>query len=95
MDTFHEKFPDSCGFPGMVEGIVIDPTAQRSPIPIGGLEIKLKLYFRDPKVSIVKQLRSFIPCHDWETEKKHDIDHDAEDDDDHDFPEPDHTEKDE
>ena len=41
---------------GMVERIVVDLTAQRSPIPSGGLEIKLKLYFRHTEVSLLVQL---------------------------------------
>ena len=31
---------------GIIEGIVADINYRRSPIPSGGLEIKLKLYFR-------------------------------------------------
>ena len=69
----------------MVEGIVVDLTARRSPIPSGGLEIKLKLYFRHTGVSSVEQLRSFLSRYEWEKKKqpmieKHDCYHDTEDD---------------
>ena len=76
-DTYHTKFSYSCAFTGigeMVEGIVIHLTTQRSPIPSGGLEIKLKLYFRGPKVSLVEQLRSSRSRCDLETEKQPMID---------------------
>ena len=55
---------------GMVEGTVADLTHRRSPIPSGGLEIKLRVYFRHTSVSLVEQLRGFITRYnyDWETQ---------------------------
>ena len=55
---------------GMVEGVVVDLTARRSPIPSGGLEIKLKLYSRHASVSLVEQLRGFISRYEWETDNQ-------------------------
>ena len=57
---------------GMVEGIVVDPTARRSPIPSRGLDINLKLWFRHTEVSLERLLRSFISRNKWESEKTND-----------------------
>ena len=55
---------------GMVEGIVADKSHRRSPIPSGGLEIKLKLYFRHSSISLVEQLGSFIARYDYELDRQ-------------------------
>ena len=84
IDVCHAKFPDSRDWAftelgKMVQEIVVDLTARRSPIPSGGLEIKLKLYFRHTGVSSVEQLRSFLSRYEWE-KKSTFFYHDTEDD---------------
>ena len=54
----------------IVEGIVADISHRRSPIPSGGLEIKLKLYFRHSSISLVEQLGSFIARYDYELDRQ-------------------------
>ena len=46
---------------------------RKSPIPSGGLEVKLKLFFRGSSMSLVDQMRQFISRYesydydyDWE-----------------------------
>ena len=55
---------------GMIEGTVVDLAHRRSPIPSGGLEIKLKVYFRHTQISLVEQLRSFISRYNYEWESQ-------------------------
>ena len=59
---------------GMIEGILVDSTRRRSPIPSGGLEVKLKLYFRHTSVSIVEKLKSCISRYNYEWETQPTVD---------------------
>ena len=55
---------------GSVDGKVIDLNRRRSPIPCGGLEIKLKLYFRHASsMSLVEQMKEFISRYNYEWEQ--------------------------
>ena len=50
---------------GMVDGKVWSMQKRRSPIPSGGLEVCLKLYFRHTSISLVEQLKGFIARYDY------------------------------
>ena len=51
---------------GTIEGKVEDTHPRRSPIPSGGLEIKLKLTFRGPQWLVI-QMREFIKeAYSWD-----------------------------
>ena len=45
---------------GMIEGHVADLKKRRSPIPAGGTEIKLKLFFRHTSINKVEKLRGLL-----------------------------------
>ena len=49
-------------------GALADLTYRRSPIPSGGLEIKLKVYCKHTSVSVVEQLRAFIARYNYDLE---------------------------
>ena len=53
---------------GMVDGHVADLNKWQSPIPSGGTEIKLKLYFRHTSISLVEKLRSLIRRYNYDLE---------------------------
>ncbi len=44
----------------MIEGHVADLKKRRSPIPAGGTEIKLKLFFRHKSINKVEKLRGLL-----------------------------------
>lgn len=45
---------------GMVDGVVVDLNKRRSPIPSGGTEIKLKLYFRHTSMNVIDRLEGLV-----------------------------------
>ena len=53
---------------GMVDGHVADLNKRQSPIPSGGTEIKLKLYFRHTSIGLVEKLRSLIRRYNYDLE---------------------------
>ena len=52
----------------MVDGHVADLNKWQSPIPSGGTEIKLKLYFRHTSIGLVEKLRSLIRRYNYDLE---------------------------
>ena len=50
---------------------------RKSPIPSGGLEVKLKLFFRGSSMSLVDQMRQFISRYDYEWEQPADDNEDS------------------
>ena len=51
---------------GMIEGHVASLDKRRSPIAGGGLEIKLKLFFRHTSIAIVAKLRVLISRYEYD-----------------------------
>ena len=45
---------------GMVDGVVADLNKRQSPIPSGGTEIKLKLYFRHTSMDLIEKLEGLV-----------------------------------
>ena len=50
---------------------------RKSPIPSGGLEVKLKLFFRGSSMSLVDQMRQFISRYDYDWEQPADDNEDS------------------
>ena len=70
LGILRERFPDMYYSPLNWKVLLKDFIDRRSPIPIGGLEIKLKHYFRHSTVSLVEQLRGFTSRYEWETDNQ-------------------------
>ena len=53
---------------GMIGGYVADLEKRRSPIPAGGTEIKLKLFFRHTSINKVEKLRGLLSRYKYDLE---------------------------
>ena len=62
---------------GKIDGHVSSMLRRKSPIPSGGLEVKLKLFFRGSSMSLVDQMRQFISRYDYEWEQPADDNEDS------------------
>ena len=49
-----------------MEGHVVDLNKRQSPIPSGGTEIKLKLYFRHTSINLVEKLKGLIKRYQYD-----------------------------
>ena len=62
----------------MIDGHVADLTKRRSPIPAGGTEIKLKLFFKHTAINKVENLRGLLSRYKYDLEDEDmilDLDH--------------------
>ncbi|MCP4489193.1 MAG: hypothetical protein GY820_18055 [Gammaproteobacteria bacterium] len=65
---------------GRISGEVVDLKARRSPIPSGGMEIKLELRFTGP-ARLVCRMRELIATYSWDYNVNVQVDDQQEEDD--------------